>query len=234
MWLSLGCERGERRHPTLRAPLTRRQLAQMAALGALGLLGGCDRGAHWHSIDVSDSSPSLKFAMTRVSDGKPVTEADYRGDVVLLYFGYTFCPDICPTTLSNLDDILGRLGAAAKRLRVLFVTVDPHRDTLPVLAAYVRNFGPEVVGLRGTPDQLADLARRYRIVYSVRPADAQRPYEVTHSSAIYVFDRTGAARLLVPSLASSAPDIAGTTEDLRHLVDNPPRPGFWARLMRRV
>src|SRR6185437_9211566 len=127
MWLSPGCERGERRHPTLRAPLTRRQLAQMAAVGSLGLLGGCDRGAHWHSIDVSD--------------GKPVTEADYRGDVVLLYFGYTFCPDICPTTLSNLDDILGRLGAAAKRLRVLFVTVDPHRDTLPVLAAYVRNFG---------------------------------------------------------------------------------------------
>lgn len=214
--------------------MTRRQLAQMAAFGALGLLAGCDEDAHWHSIDVSDSSPPLKFAMTRVEDGKPVTEADYRGGLALLYFGYTFCPDVCPTTLANLDDILGRLGAAAKHIRVLFVTVDPDRDTPPVLAAYVGNFGPEMVGLRGTPDQLAALARRYRIVYSVRPADAQHPYEVTHSSAVYVFDRTGAAQLMVPSLASSAPDIAGTTQDLRRLVDNPPRPGFWTRLMRRV
>jgi len=207
---------------------------RVAAFGALGLLGGCGHGAHWHSIDVSDSSPSLKFAMTRVSDGKPVTEADYRGEVVLLYFGYTFCPDICPTTLSNLDDILGRLGAAGKHIRVLFVTVDPNRDTLPVLAAYVRNFGPKMVGLRGTPDQLAALARRYRIVYSVRPADAQHPYEVTHSSAIYVFDAKGSARLLVPSLASTTPDIAGTAADLKRLVDSAGPPGFWARLLQSV
>jgi protein SCO1/2 len=229
MWCPPGSD-GGRRH----APLTRRRLGLIAAIAGLGLLGGCGDGARWHAMDVSGSSPPLEFAMTRSSDGKPVTEADYRGDIVLLYFGYTFCPDICPTTLANLDDILGRLGSAAEHIRVLFVTVDPDRDTPPVLAAYVKNFGPQMVGLRGTPDQLAALARRYRIVYSVRPATADHPYEVTHSSAIYVFDRTGAARLLVPSLASSTPDIAGTTADLRRLVDHPSRPGFWARLMQRV
>jgi protein SCO1 len=127
---------------------------------------------------------------------------------------------------------LTRLGPAARDIRVLFVTVDPNRDTAPVLAAYVKNFGAQLVGLRGTPDQLAVLARRYRVVYSVTPAAEGHPYEVTHSSAIYVFDRRGAARLLVASLASTAPDIAGTVADLRRLVAEP-HPGRLLRWLRR-
>ncbi len=117
------------------------------------------------------------------------------------------------------------LGPQAQHVRVLFVTVDPDRDTLPVLADYVKNFGPEVEALRGTPDQLAALARRYRVVYSVAPATQDHAYEVTHSSAIYVFDATGAARLLVPSLAAARPDIKGTTADLRRLIDEAHSPG---------
>ncbi|MGH8822292.1 MAG: SCO family protein, partial [Rhodoferax sp.] len=136
----------------------------------------------------------------------------------LLYFGYTFCPDVCPATLANLAQILGQLGPDARQVRVLFVTVDPNRDTLAVLAAYVKNFAPQIDGLRGTPDQLASLARRYRLVYSVTPETKTHPYEVTHASAIYVFDRSGAARLLVPSLASATPDIAGIVLDLKRLI----------------
>ena len=136
----------------------------------------------------------------------------------MLYLGYTFCPDICPTTLASISEIMTRLGADAQHVAVLFVTVDPNRDTLPVLADYVQNFAPQIVGLRGTSDQLAALARRYRLAYSVTPESAGHPYEVTHSSAIYVFDGSGAARLLLSSLSTASPDLAGITADLKRLV----------------
>jgi protein SCO1/2 len=103
-------------------------------------------------------------------------------------------------------------------VQVLFVTVDPGRDSLPVLGRYLGLFGPRFVGLRGTPDQLAILARRYRIAYSVTPAGGGKGVEVTHSSAVYVFDRSGAARLLVPSLASANPDIKSVAADLTRLA----------------
>jgi protein SCO1 len=210
--------------------LTRRSVFGLAAgLGAASL-AGCN-GDQWNSTDISGSSPRLAFTMTRASDSKQVTEADYRGRVVMLYFGYTSCPDICPTTLSNVVDILRRLGPDARYVRFLFVTVDPNRDTLPVLAEYVKSFGPQFVGLRGTPDELAALTRRYRVVATVLPATKDHPYEVTHSSAIYVFDGSGAARFLVSSLAVSPPPIAATTADLKRLVAQTHPQDFLTRLM---
>lgn len=214
------------------------QLARRRFAGLLGLIlagvalaGGDGYARERHALDVSGSSPSLEFTMTRASDGKQVTQADYRGRVVLLYFGYTFCPDVCPTTLSNVAEILQRLGPEAAHVQVLFVTVDPARDTLPVLAAYAANFAPQIESLRGTPDQLAALARRFRILYSVTPEGSGHSYEVSHSSAIYVFDQSGAARLLVPSLSSATPDIAGLADDLRRLIERPGSRGFWSRLL---
>jgi protein SCO1/2 len=115
---------------------------------------------------------------------------------------------------------------------MLFVTVDPNRDTATLLAAYAKNFGSEIDGLRGTPDQLAAIARRYRVVYSVTPATEDHPYQVTHSSAIYVFDGSGAARLIVASLSSTTPDIAGTTADLQRLAAEHHPPGLLAGLER--
>jgi protein SCO1 len=212
-----------------RRPFLRRGALFGVCLG-MALLTGCGQSAKWHAIDVSGSLPPLSFAMTRAADGKPATAADYHGKIVLLYFGYTNCPDVCPETLSNLDDVLRRLGPDAGAVRVLFVTVDPNRDTAPVLAAYVKNFGPQIIGLRGTPDELAVLARRYRVVYSVTPANEDHPYEVTHSSAIYVFDGSGAARLIVASLATTNPDLAGTAADLKRLVEEQHSPGLLARL----
>jgi protein SCO1 len=213
-------------------PITRRRAGRVAACLGLALLTGCGDGAKWHAIDVSGSLPPLSFTMTRTEDGKPVTAADYRGKIILLYFGYTNCPDVCPTTLSNIHEILTRLGPDARDVRMLFVTVDPERDTAPVLAAYVKNFGAQMVGLRGTPDELASLARRYRVVYSVTPATEDHPYEVTHSSAIYVFDSSGTARLIVASLSSRSPDIAGTSADLKRLVEEARSPGLLTRLRR--
>jgi protein SCO1 len=214
-------------------------LARVARRGVMGLAlfaalaapvpAAADHG--WHDIDMSGVSPSLELSMTRASDGKAVTQADYRGDVVLLYFGYTYCPDVCPLTLSNVAAILAKLGKQAARVRVLFVTVDPNRDTLSVMRQYAASFGPQVVGLRGTPDALAALARRYRVEYSVTPKAPGQAYEVTHSSAIYVFDPTGAARLLIPSLASQTPDIDGVASDLRRLIDGGTHEGIVSHVL---
>jgi protein SCO1 len=186
--------------------------------------------ATWHNIDIGGSAPPLAFAMTDANTGREVTAAHFRGKVTLLYLGYTNCPDVCPLTLQHVSTILHRLGKAAAQLRVLFVTVDPNRDTLAVLRRYTALFAPQVVGLRGTPNELAQLARRYRLAYSVSPATASHPYEVTHSSALYVFDRSGRARLLIPSLANANPDIAGTAADLERLLQGG-EPGWFARLV---
>ncbi len=197
--------------------MTRR--GALGALVALPLsLGGCDEGGGWHDIDVTGTSPSLRFALAEAPSGRTVTETDFRGDVTMLYFGYTNCPDVCPLTMQNAAAALARAGAAARSTRFLFVTVDPDRDTLPVLAEYAALFGPSFVGLRGTADQLARLARRFRIAYGVTPATRTAPEAVTHTSIVYVFDRTGAARLIVPSLATATPDVSGVASDLARLA----------------
>lgn len=191
----------------------------VAALTLASLpLAGCHQHERWHGADVSGAAPAFDLTMTRANDGKAVSAADYRGKVTLLYFGYTFCPDVCPLTLSNVARVLKTLGPAAAGVRVLFVTVDPNRDTPAVLKQYVAAFDPHIDGLRGDPNQLAALARRYRVAYSVEPHGAGGRYEVTHSSAIYVFDRSGKARLLVDSLSTDHPDIDGTAADLRALL----------------
>lgn len=207
----------------------RRTVMLGAAAGAAGALALPALAWASQDIDVSGSSPSLRFTMTRATDGKTVTAADFRGEIPLLYFGYTSCPDVCPLTLANVAKVLKRLGPDAKPVRLLFVTVDPNRDTLPVLKQYTAAFGPQFVGLRGTADQLMALARRFRIAYSVTVKGSD--YEVSHSSALYAFDRTGAARLLIPSLATNPPDIAGTADDLRKLVEGGAGGGFISRML---
>jgi protein SCO1/2 len=228
--LAAGAADGNR--PVLRAATrTASRRKGLAAGLALVLLAGCGDAAKWHAVDVSGSLPPLSFSLTRSDDDKRVTEADYRGKVVLLYFGYTQCPDECPTTLANAAEILIRLGADARHVRMLFVTVDPNRDTAPVLSAYTRNFAAEIEGLRGTPDALAVLARRCRVLYSVEPATKDHPYEVTHSAGVYVFDRWGEARLITAALDTAKPDIAGTAADLRRVIAEarPTGPLAWLR-----
>ncbi len=214
--------------------LQRRRLLALAATTVALPVAGCDSSSPWHAQDITGSLPALAFDMTDAKTDKPVTAMDFRGKVTLLYFGYTLCPDFCPTTLSNLAIVLQQLGKQADDVRVLFVTVDPNRDTLPVLKRYAALFAPQVVGLRGTPDALAALARRYRVAYSVTPAQDGHPYEVTHSSIIYVFDQTGDARLLVDSMATPKPDIDGTTKDLRRLITQNKPPGLLQRIWRMV
>lgn len=184
---------------------TIRRAAPFAAFAMCLALAGCDsRAPAWHARNITGVMPDLEFAMQRAGDSKPVTAADYRGKIVLLYFGYTNCPDICPATLADLAEALRHLGARAKDARVLFVTVDPGRDTLPVLKAYANAFSPGMDGLRGTANAIAALARRYRVAYDVRPATTDRPYEVMHSSAVFFFNREGKARLVTLTTANTA------------------------------
>jgi protein SCO1/2 len=214
----------------IRLCLRRRQLA----VGSLALLAGCQAKEQWHNIDISGEFPQLQFTMADADGGGIVGAESFLGRTVLLYFGYTDCPDVCPLTLGNIAKILDQLGPLASWVRVLFVTVDPNHDSLETLKAYTAQFAPQIVGLRGTPDQLAALARTYRIAYSVTSASPGHPYDVTHSAAVYAFDAKGAARLLIPSLASTKPDIAGTTADVQQLILGPPRIGVWDWLRQRV
>lgn len=189
------------------------------ALLAAAALGACHSSQPWHATDVSGTTPDLDFTLTRATDGKTVTAADFRGKVVLLYFGYTYCPDICPTTLAHVAQALTPIQGSADKVRVLFVSVDPARDDLKTLRDYTANFGPEFVGLRGSPNELATLAKRYRVAYSVKPDPDPAKYVVSHSSALYAFDANGKARLLMSDLSGTKPDIAADTADIRRLVE---------------
>jgi protein SCO1/2 len=208
-------------HPAFRA------FATALVLFSLGVaLSACNKDEGWHATDVTGISPDLKFTMTRAEDGKEVTAADYRGKVALLYFGYTFCPDICPTTLANVAVMLKGLGKEASKVRVLFVTVDPDRDTPKVLKQYAAAFAPQVDGLVGTADELAALARRYRIAYSVKPSDDPSRYEVSHSPAIYIFGKEGKARLVIGNIGIGKPDLKGIGTDLHRLISENGRSGW--------
>jgi len=181
---------------------------------ALALAACSPRDEHWHATDIAGAMPPLAFRMQRANDGTTVTEDSYRGYVVALYFGYTHCPDICTATLANLSDALGRLGARARDVRVLFVTVDPDRDTIAQLRDYVRAFAPQVDGLRGDDNALAALARRYRVAYGIEKPPRGNDYSVMHSDAVFFFGRDGRARLV----ATSTEDVAGVASDLRRLT----------------
>lgn len=193
--------------------MNRSLFRRLVALAPLVLLLGCERpvGA---ITDITGVMPPLEFALTRANDNASVTESDYRGRVTILYFGYTNCPDECPTTLANLAAVLQRLGVQAKDVRVLFLTVDPKRDSLAALKAYVAAFAPQIDGLRGSADDVARLARRYRVTYRVTPASPGQPYEVMHSASTFFFDRSGNARYVATSVA----DVPSVAADIRRLL----------------
>jgi protein SCO1/2 len=123
-------------------------------------------------------------------DGKTRTDQDFRGKFMLVYFGYTHCPDVCPLTLSVMAGALQELGASADRIVPIFVTVDPARDTPKIMREYVASFGPRFVGLTGTPQQIARVAREYHVYYA-KQSPAHGGYEVNHSSVIYLMDTSG-------------------------------------------
>ncbi|MGB6241174.1 MAG: SCO family protein [Castellaniella sp.] len=139
--------------------------------------------------------PDLQFKLQGAGD-VTVTQQAFAGKIVLMFFGYASCPDICPTTMAQLAQVTESLGAKADQVRILFVSVDPHRDTPDILQAYVDQFDRHAIGLTGDESAIAALARRYRVAYQIEAPDPAHPeasYEVAHSRGIYAFDQQGKA-----------------------------------------
>ena len=125
-------------------------------------------------------------------NGKQVSDSDFRGKYMLVYFGYTFCPDVCPTTLNEVADALDHLGPKADRLQPIFITVDPRRDTPSVVKQYTAAFSPRLLGLTGTPDQIAKVAKAYRVYYAEhRTGPGPNDYSMDHSSILYLMGPDG-------------------------------------------
>ena len=135
-------------------------------------------------------------------DGRTVTDADFRGKYLLVYFGYTFCPDVCPTTLQSIANVLDKLGDDAKAVVPLFISIDPERDTPAVMAKYVAAFDRRIVGLTGTPAQVATAAKAYRVYYA-RSGEGE-DYLMDHSSMIYLMGPKGRLRAYFTPQATPA------------------------------
>jgi len=169
-------------------------LAAAFALPVLPWLAGCDPRPQFKGVDLTGADYARDLQLTD-ADGKVRTLADFRGKAVVLFFGFTQCPDVCPTTLTEVTQARQLLGPDGERVQPVFVTLDPERDTPEVLKAYVANFGSGIVALRGTPEQTAAVAKDFKVYY--RKVDGKTPgsYTLDHSAASYLYDPEGRLRV---------------------------------------
>lgn len=159
------------------------------------LLAACSPPA-FKSVDITGATYARDFDLTSHT-GARRTLADFRGSVVVVFFGFTQCPDVCPTTLADLAEAKKRLGANGDRLKVIFITVDPERDTRELLAQYVPGFDASFEGLVGTPEQVAATAKEFKVFYQKVAGKTPTSYTMDHTAGAYVFDREGRVRLFI-------------------------------------
>lgn len=164
----------------------------------LALLAGCSGDQqNWNAKSISGLMPELSYELTDTS-GKTVTAEDTDGNIRLMFFGFTSCPDICPTTLQKLARVVKNLPEPTRQdVKIIFVSVDPERDTPERIKSYVEFFSDSIIGLTGSEENLRELSKRYRTTFGYEAPNEDGNYDVSHSSAVYVFDRDGEARLLV-------------------------------------
>jgi len=158
------------------------------------LLAGCDNS--FKNTDVTGADYAKDFKLTDHT-GKPRSMADFKGKVVTIFFGYTQCPDVCPTTMSQMSLVMKKLGADAGKVQVLFVTVDPERDTQELLSQYVPAFDPTFLGLRGDLETTARVAKDFKVFYQKVPGKTPGTYTMDHSAGSFVYDPQGRLRLFV-------------------------------------
>ena len=197
--------------------MTRRRWLLTALLASAGL-SACDRGdsakPQFHATDITGADFGHRLALPDF-DGRMRTLDDFKGKVTLLFFGYTQCPDVCPTTLAELAQIKKELGAEGDRVQGVFVTIDPERDTPEVLKAYVSSFDPSFVALRGSPEQTAAAAKEFKVFYAKVDGKTPGSYSMDHTAASYVLDAQGRLRLFV-RYGSPSQDLAA---DLKTLLE---------------
>ncbi|AKZ61839.1 photosynthetic protein synthase I [Herbaspirillum hiltneri N3] len=171
--------------------------AALLALGAL-TLAGCQKGGSekFVNTDVTGLEYAKDFALTD-HNGKPRTLADFKGKAVVMFFGYTQCPDVCPTTMAEMANVMKELGPQADKVQVLFVTVDPARDTPQILSQYVPAFDKRFLGLYGDEAATAKVAKEFKVFYQKVPGKTAGSYTMDHTAGSYVFDPQGHIRLFV-------------------------------------
>ena len=206
--------------PTMNDRICKRPARRLLGAALLALLlalplGGCGKKLHWDMSNVSSVLANLHlFGMISADTGRPLHASDLRGKVVVAYFGYTHCPDVCPLTMSHLARAVADLGPDANGVRIVFISVDPDRDSLPVLKAYTHAFSPQAIGVRGTLEQVIEATKLYHVAFSYGKKDQYGNYVVNHSAAIYVFDKNGKGTLIGSDLTPPQQ----ITHDLRQLM----------------
>lgn len=160
------------------------------------LLAGCSEQKQFISTDLSMVDWGKDFKLTD-HNGQPRSLGDFKGKAVVLFFGYTQCPDVCPTTLSTMREAMTLLGDDAKRVQVLFATVDPARDTQQLLAQYVPSFHPSFLGLYADEKTIAAVAKDFKVFYAKQPGKTPDTYSIDHSTGSFAFDPQGKLRLLL-------------------------------------
>lgn len=170
--------------------------AAAAALALAAGLAACDRAGapQFKAIDITGADYARDFDLPD-AQGRRRTLADFRGKVTVVFFGFTHCPDVCPTTMLELAEVRKALGADGARVAGVFITVDPERDTPEVLQPYVTAFAPDFVALRGTTEETRALAKAFKVFYNKVPGKTEGSYSVDHTAGAYVFDAQGRVRL---------------------------------------
>ena len=189
--------------------MNKRDFLRLAgAATAWAALAGCsDPKPSFNAVDMTGADYAKGFAL-KDADGKERTLADFKGKVVVLFFGYAQCPDVCPTTMTEMAQVKQQLGADGDKLQVLFVTVDPDRDTPTVMKAYMGAFDPAFVALIPTQEQLAAMAKDYKAYYKKVDGKTPTSYSMDHSAASYIYDTQGRLRLYARYGAGVAPMVA--------------------------
>jgi protein SCO1/2 len=177
------------------------------------LVTACSQPAHFNATDLTGSTIGTDFSLPDQT-GKLRRLSDFKGKVAIVFFGYTQCPDVCPTTLSTLREVMTQLGPQAERVQVLFVTLDPQRDTPALLAQYVPSFHPTFLALRGDDAATGATAQAFKVFYKKQPGSAPGTYSIDHSTGSYVYDPQGRLRLYV-KYGDTAEHITG---DLKQLL----------------
>jgi protein SCO1/2 len=167
----------------------------------------------FNNVDVTGADYAREFELTDHT-GARRTLADYRGKVVAVFFGFTQCPDVCPTTLADMAQVRKTLGTDGDKLQVLFITVDPERDTPEVLKQYVPGFDPTFVGLYGTGEEIARTAKEFKVFYQKSPGKTPTSYTIDHTAGTFVFDKEGRLRLFLKHGGGTDPIVA----DLKKLL----------------
>lgn len=186
----------------------------LLSLLIVGVLG-CSPKPSFKNVDITGSTAFGNNFSLLDTNGNTKTMADYKGKAVVVFFGFTQCPDVCPTTLTEMDEALKLLGPKADKVQVIFITVDPERDTASVLAQYVPAFNPRFVGLRPADEAgLEKVAKDFRIYYKKVPGSKPGSYTMDHSAGSYVFDQNGQLRLYIKH--AQGPEVLA--HDLKNIL----------------